>query len=87
MMGKHDSDEGLGFFLGGAESIKGGALWLAKNVKVIVLVALIPAIGFGAYSLTKYFANHKKPNAEPTYAMAGNITSDDKEEKEYYMRI
>lgn len=69
-MGKHDSDEGLGFFLGGAEAIKEGALWIAENFKVILLVALIPAIGFGAYYATKYFANHKKPSAEPTYAVA-----------------
>lgn len=69
-MGKHDSDEGLGFFLGGAEAIKEGALWLVGNFKTILLIALIPAIGFGAYYLTKYLANHKKPNTEPTYALA-----------------
>lgn len=68
-MGKHDSDEGLGFFLGGAEAVKGGALWVVQNIKVIIIIALIPAIGFGAYYATKYFANKKKPT-EPTYAMA-----------------
>ena len=82
-MGKHDSDEGLGFFLGGAEAIKEIALWLVNNLKILLIVALIPAIGFGAYYLTKHFANNKKPETTPTYAVAGNITSNDKEEKEY----
>lgn len=82
-MGKHDSDEGgLGSFLDGAEVVKEGALWLARNIKPILVVALIPAIGFGAYYLTKYLSNHKKPTT-PTYAIAKNITSDDKEVKEY----
>lgn len=85
-MGKHDSDEGLGNpFLGGAEAVKNGALWLVKNIKIILIIALIPAIGFGAYYATKYFANKKKPNTEPTYAIGGNLENDDKEEKEYYM--
>lgn len=69
-MGKHDSDEGLGFFLSGAEGVKGIALWLVKNLKIIFIIALIPAIGFGAYYVTKYFANHKNPKTEPTYAIA-----------------
>ena len=69
-MGKHDSDEGLGFFLGGAEGIKDGALWIVRNLKIIFLVALIPAIGFGAYYLTKYISNNKKPNTTPTYSLA-----------------
>ncbi|MBR2290348.1 MAG: sortase [Clostridia bacterium] len=82
-MGKHDSDEGLGFFLGGAEAVKGGVLWIVKNLKILLIVALIPAIGFGAYYATKYFAGRKQPETTPTYAIAGNITSDDKEEIEY----
>ena len=43
-MGKHDSDESLGFFLGGAENVKDGSLWLVRNLKVILLIALIPAV-------------------------------------------
>ena len=78
-MGKHDSDESMGFFLGGAEGVKDGALWLVRNLKYVFLVALIPAIGFGAYYLTKYVVNHKKPT-EPAYAIASGITNDDKKE-------
>lgn len=84
-MGKHDSDEGLGFFLGGAEAVKEGALWLVSHLKFLFVVALIPAIGFGAYYLTKYLANNKKPNTTPTYAVAGKITSNDKEEEKEYI--
>ncbi len=43
-MGKHDSDESLGFFLGNAENVKDGAIWLLRNLKVIFLIALIPAV-------------------------------------------
>ena len=82
-MGKHDSDEGIGFFSEGIEYVKEGALWVVHNFKSIFMVALIPAIGFGAYYLTKNVANHKKPTT-PTYAIAKNITSNDQEElKEY----
>lgn len=84
-MGKHDSDESMGFFLGGAESIKDGSLWLLKNLKIILIIALIPAIGFGSYYLTKYLSNKKKPESTPTYALATNIKDDDKEEKKEYI--
>ena len=86
-MGKHDADEGLGFFLGGAEAVKNCALWFVKNIKVVFIVALIPIIGFGSYQLAKYIANNKKKNTEPTYALAGNIITDENKEKEFYMRI
>lgn len=79
-MGKHDSDESLGFFLGGAKSVKDGSLSFLRSLKVILIVALIPAIGFGAYYLTKYLSNNKKPKTQQTYAVATNIT--DNEEKE-----
>ena len=82
-MGKHDSDEGLGFFLGGAETVKNGALWFVDHIKVIFIIALIPAVGFGAYSLTRHFASNKKPNTEPAYALAENIEGEDDEKKEY----
>lgn len=82
-MGKHDSDEGMGFFLGGAEAVKNGSLWLLSNLKFILIIALIPAIGFGSYYLVKYISNNKKSNTKPTYAIAGNIKSNDKIEKEY----
>ena len=53
---------------------------------MLFIIALIPAVGFGAYYLAKYFSNNKKQNTEPTYALASNIKSNDKkEEKEYYM--
>lgn len=81
-MGKHDSDESMGFFLGGAEKVKDGSLWLLKNLKILLMIALIPAIGFGAYYLTKFIMN-KKPNTEPTYAVVPGTTKDREEEKEY----
>lgn len=84
-MGKHDSDEGLGFFFGGAEAVKNIVLWLFGNLKTLLLIALIPAIGFGAYYVTKYISNNKKPKTEPTYALASNIKSNDKDQQEYYM--
>lgn len=82
-MGKHDSDESMGFFLGGAETVKNGSLWLIRKLKVILIIALIPAIGFGAYYLTKYLSNKKKQPTTPTYALATNITDEDEEEKDY----
>ena len=84
-MGKHDSDESAGFFLGGAEAVKEGALWIFSHLKTLLIVALIPAIGFGAYYATKYFANKKKPNTTPVYSVAGKITSNDKEEPKEYI--
>lgn len=80
-MGKHDSDEGMGFFLGGAEGAKDGALWLLHNLKIVFLVALIPAIGFGAYYATKYIVNKK--NSKPAYSLASGITNDEEKNKEY----
>lgn len=84
-MGKHDSDESSGFFLGGVEATKDGILWILSHLKLLVIVALIPAVGFGAYYLTKYFAGNKKSNTTPTYAVASNITSNDKEEKKEFV--
>ena len=56
-MGKHDSDEGMGFFLGGAENVKNGAFWLKDNLKLIGIIALIPIIGFIIFSIKTFFAN------------------------------
>lgn len=85
-MGKHDSDESMGFFLGGAESIKNGALWLLHNIKILAFIALIPIVGFGAYYGAKYFAN--KSGGNPTtqkYAVAGKISSEDDTQKKEYL--
>lgn len=84
-MGKHDSDESMGFFLGGAEKVKDGSLWILRNLKRVFLIALIPAVGFGSYYLTKYIANHKAPKTEPTYVMAPNLTEDKDEKKKEYI--
>ena len=73
-MGKHDSDESLGFFLGRTEKVKGESLWILRNFKVILMIALIPAIGFGAYYLTKYLSNNKKPKTTPTFSTIANVT-------------
>ena len=78
-MGKHDSDEEYGFFLGGVELIKNIAIGIIKNLKSILIIALIPIIGFGAYYLTKYLSNNKNKKTEPTYAVVGNIVSNKKE--------
>lgn len=80
-MGKHDSDESLGFFLGGAKSVKDGSLSFLRSLKVILIVALIPAIGFGAYYLTKYLSNNKKPKTQQTYAVATNIIENEEKEE------
>ena len=83
-MGKHDSDEGLNFFLGGAEKVKDGSLWIVRNFKIILFIALIPLVGYGAYIGAKYYTNYKNnKNTEPIYAVATKINSEDKDEKEY----
>lgn len=83
-MGKHDSDEGLGFFLGGAETIKNIAVWIKNNINIICIIILIPLIGFAAYAGAKFLSNRKNNNNEElTYAVASNISSDDKDNKEY----
>ena len=80
-MGKHDSDEGMGFFLGGAESVKGGMFWVKNNLKVLTAVVLIPIIGVGAYFGINAINNYKKThpkNSVPVVASNG-----DKKDKEY----
>jgi LPXTG-site transpeptidase (sortase) family protein len=78
-MGKHDSDEGIGFFLGGVEAVKKGTLWLKGNIKYIFIVALIPIVGFGAYYGYKFIKKNNSKNTMPV--IASNIDGD--EEKEY----
>lgn len=85
-MGKHDANYKAerSSYLDGVDNVKKEGLWIIRNFKMILIIALIPAVGFGAYYLTKYFANNKKNNnTTPVYAVAQNIKSDDKVEKEY----
>jgi LPXTG-site transpeptidase (sortase) family protein len=78
-MGKHDSDEGMGFFLGGAEAVKNGALWIKDNIKIIFAIALIPIVGFGAYYGYKYYSNYKKNNSKDTLPVVASNSNEDKE--------
>ena len=85
-MGKHDASYRgeSSSYLEGANAVKKEGLWIVRNFKIILAVALIPAIGFGAYYLTKYLNNKNSNSNQPAYAVATNITSDDKKEvKEY----
>lgn len=43
-MGKHDTDESEGFFLGGANAVKNVALGIARNIKIIGIIAIIPIV-------------------------------------------
>lgn len=76
-MGKHDSDEGMGFFLGGAETVKNVTLGIKKNLKIIFIIALIPLVGFGAYQGVKYFSN--KNNTTPAMAVVPDVKQEEPE--------
>jgi LPXTG-site transpeptidase (sortase) family protein len=80
-MGKHDSDESAGFFLGGVEAVKSGIFWLRDNLKIIGIIALIPIVGAGAYFGVNYYTNHKNSNNE-TVPVASVLETDDSK-KEY----
>ena len=60
-MGKHDANyKGeSSSYLDGANAVKKEGLWIVRNFKTILAVALIPAVGFGAYYLTQYLNNKK----------------------------
>jgi len=79
-MGKHDADEGMGFFLGGAELIKNIVLGIKNNIKIIGIVALIPIIGIGAYQGSKYLSNKKNSNDSQTVpVVASDVEKDTKQ--------
>ena len=79
-MGKHDSDEGMGFFLGGAETVKNGIFWIKDNIKIIIIILLIPVIGVGAYFGAKYITNNNKNKQKDTLpVVAPNINENKKE--------
>lgn len=77
-MGKHDSDEEIGSFLGGAQGVKNAALGIKNNIKIIFLILLIPVVGFGVYMGVKYFSN--KNNTTP---VSGVIPPKVEDKKEY----
>ena len=78
-MGKHDADEGMGFFLGGVELLKNVVLGIRNNIKIIGIIALIPIVGFGAYYGSKHFTNKKNNNDNQVVpVVASNIQKDTK---------
>lgn len=82
-MGKHDSDEGMSFFLGGAEGVKKGAFWIKDKLKVLAIVALIPIVGAGVYFGCKAVVNYK--SKKPKTSVPVVASNDDSETKKEYL--
>ena len=81
-MGKHDSDEKIGFFLGGAESVKKGAFWIKDKLKVLAIIALIPIVGTGVYFGCKAVVNYKSKKPKTTVPVVAS-NNDNETKKEY----
>ena len=79
-MGKHDSDESSGFFLGGANAIKNVALWFKGKLKFFVIIILLPVIAYGSYVATKFIMNKNNNNKViPVVSGTDETIEDDKE--------
>lgn len=78
-MGKHDSDEAQGFFLGGANLVKNIVIGIKNNIKVIGIIALIPIVGVGAYFGVNYYKNNKDNSNKIVPVVAATPNNDEKE--------